>query len=142
MHSSVAILCVAGAFLLSVGGEHAAYDPAGFIASSYNRPIERHEHAFLETSLESASRPVRCYMLPASTEPFLGNGIEMVVIDRPDEISLGNGSRFFYVSSAQLMKPGLRKAFAGIQAQFLLEPFTKTMAGPLELALFRLRSRD
>ncbi|MDG2308025.1 MAG: glycosyltransferase family 39 protein [Candidatus Binatia bacterium] len=138
---SVAILILAGAVLLGASGEYAAYDPAGFIGSAYNRPIERAEFEFLETELRSAPRPVRCYMLPASTEPFLRDGIEIVAVNHADEISVDGMSSFFYVNSAQLMNPRLRTAFDQVRRKFSLDPVAKTAAGPLELELFRLRSR-
>lgn len=139
--TAVAILLVAGTLLLSWGDAHRAFDPAGFLASPYNRTIEQTEYELLERHLRDAPRPTRCYALPSPTEPFLGPGIDILPIERPDEVSIGEGSAFLLISSVQLAKPDLRKRADAVLARFDVEPIAAATAGPVEYRLVRLRPK-
>ncbi len=142
MAASAALMIMIGGLLLGVGGEYRAYDPRAFLRSSYNRPIEIAEYHFLEANLAHRPAPTRCYMLRASTEPFLGAHVEIIAVDRPAEIRVEeDGSTLFYVSSAQLLRPARKAAFEEIARRFQLEPVARESAGPIELRLFRVRPR-
>ncbi len=139
---SALVLLSVGALLLGINGEYRAYDPLGFVRSPYNRPVERAEYAFLEAAFADLPRPVRCYTLPSPTEPFLGDGIEMIPVDGPDEVRVEDDRTFLYVNSAQLLRPATGATFQQIVERFQLDPVARENTGRVELQLLRVRSRS
>jgi len=135
------IVTAVGLLLLGIGGEYRAYDPVAFLHSSYNRPIERAEYEFLEANLAGHPPPVRCYRFRTSTDPYLGDGVEVVLADDADQIRVGGGTTFLYVNSAQLRIPAMRASFEQLRTRFDLESVTAERVGPLELRLYRIRTR-
>ncbi len=129
------------AVLLVPGREYRAYDPLAFLRSPYNRPVEIAEYRFLEAHLARQPRPLRCYTITAGTEPFLGDGIELVTLPEDRAPGLDTQSTYLYVASPRLRRPETARALARAAKRFRLEPVAEETFGSVEFRLFRIRDR-
>lgn len=127
--------------LLAWRGEHASYDPLGFVASRYNRGFEIAELRFLQDFFADAGGRPRCFVLPPSEGIALAE-VEVLPVAALDEPAPPAGSAshaYLYVNARQLAVPQLRRRVEAIGSRHALREVARREVGRDVFYLFAVR---